>query len=218
MKIIYTHINTRTRKRTHTRARAFKYTHTVWWPLKVWYNIGCAGNSAYECRVPSVELGAPFGQLFMHACVCYACRVWCVCDAHDWCLPAPDCAFGVYFYVASFGRQPTKQPTNQPPGQRAQWKCCWFFYDSNQVKWICIIVQVFMGAQRVTSRRPATYRLYGPLDPRRRFALPSLSVSQPLSLLQSQCGSPNQVARIYIGQHLTKTVASLRETRARSRW
>lgn len=119
MKIIYTHINTRTRtctrKRTHTRAHAFKYTHTVWWPLKVWYNIGCAGNSAYECRVPSVELGAPFGQLFMHACVCYACRVWCVCDAHDWCLPAPDCAFGVYFYVASFGRQPTKQPTNQPP-------------------------------------------------------------------------------------------------------
>lgn len=144
MKIIYTHINTRTRtctrKRTHTRAHAFKYTHTVWWPLKVWYNIGCAGNSAYECRVPSVELGAPFGQLFMHACVCYACRVWCVCDAHDWCLPAPDCAFGVYFYVASFGRQPSKQPTNQPPRQRAQWKCCWFFYDSNQVKWICIIV------------------------------------------------------------------------------
>lgn len=112
MKIIYTHINTRTRKRTHTRAHAFKYTHTVWWPLKVWYNIGCAGNSAYECRVPSVELGAPFGQLFMHACVCYACRVWCVCDAHDWCLPAPDCAFGVYFYVVSFGRQPSKQPTN----------------------------------------------------------------------------------------------------------
>lgn len=117
MKIIYTHINTRTRtctrKRTHTRAHAFKYTHTVWWPLKVWYNIGCAGNSAYECRVPSVELGAPFGQLFMHACVCYACRVWCVCDAHDWCLPAPDCAFGVYFYVASFGRQPTNHRDNE---------------------------------------------------------------------------------------------------------
>lgn len=114
MKIIYTHINTRTRtctrSRTHTRALVFKYTHSLVAPksiIQYWVRW-------QQCVwLLSVELGAPFGQLFMHACVCYACCVWCVCDAHDWCLPAPDCAFGVYFYVASFGRQPTNHRDNE---------------------------------------------------------------------------------------------------------
>lgn len=154
----------------------------------------------------------------IYACMCVLCVPCVMCMWRTWLMFASARLRLRRLFLCRQFRQATKQATNQPPRQRAQWKCCWFFYDSNQVKWICIIVQVFMGAQSVTSRRPATYRLYGPLDPRRRFALPSLSVSQPLSLLQSQCGSPNQVARIYIGQHLTKTVASLRETRARSRW
>lgn len=111
MKIIYTHINTRTRKRTHTRAHAFKYTHAVWWPLKVWYNIGCAGNSAYECRVLSLERRLA-NYLCMHVCVMRA-----VCDVYvthmiDVCQrPIAPSAF-IFMSPVSAGNQPSNQPTN----------------------------------------------------------------------------------------------------------
>lgn len=116
MKIIYTHINTRTRtctrKRTHTRAHAFKYTHAVWWPLKVWYNIGCAGNSAYECRVLSLERRLA-NYLCMHVCVMRA-----VCDVYvthmiDVCQrPIAPSAF-IFMSPVSAGNQPSNQPTTE---------------------------------------------------------------------------------------------------------
>lgn len=155
-------------------------------------------------------------------CVCCACRVWCVCDAHDWCLPAPDCAFGVYFYVASFGGQPTNQASNQPTTETTStMKMLLIFlrFQSSQVD-----LHHCSSFHGCTARHESPPRYLSPLwssRPSSSFHIPvsvSVSVSQPRSHLQSQCGSPNQVARIYIGQHLTKTVASLRETRARSRW
>lgn len=61
--------------------------------------------------MPSVELGAPFGQLFMHACVCV---VRAVCDVYvthmiDVCQrPIAPSAF-IFMSPVSAGNQPTKQ-------------------------------------------------------------------------------------------------------------
>lgn len=199
---LHTHKHAHTR--TCSRAHAFKYTHTVWWPLKVWYNIGCAG--------------APFGQLFMHACVCV---VRAVCDVYvthmiDVCQrPIAPSAF-IFMSPVSAGNQPTKQATTETTSTMKMLLIFLRFQSSQVDLHHC---SSFHGC---TARHESPPRYLSPLwssRPSSSFHFPvSVSVSQPLSLLQSQCGSPNQVARIYIGQHLTKTVASLRETRARSRW
>lgn len=163
--------------------------------------------------MPSVKLGAPFGQLFMHACVCV---VRAVCDVYvthmiDVCQhPIAPSAF-IFMSPVSAGNQPTKQATTETTSTMKMLLIFLRFQSSQVDLHHC---SSFHGC---TARHESPPRYLSPLwssRPSSSFHIP-VSVSQPLS--QSQCGSPNQVARIYIGQHLTKTVASLRETRARSR-